>query len=305
MRRFDWTQVSEWHRDIRWWKHDGSAFKSSPRVPWRPPNCGKICKRKRREITGAAPPRAALTWMLSSFDHPQRPGATSRFGMRHSSRFCSFSLYRFCFPSPVIFPSHLLPYFFLTVSLPLYPPESIIDLCFCKASFKDMPETRWVHIIKNPPARCAAAEIEHGGGYHTDNSYNGKFCQHANYTLYRKKFPLDRKVLSKAWRCLFVHFVTHKVLKFGGNENAQSAYLVSSDSGKYCQRQILSKVLAWGEDNNNIIITNDNNNDLQNVKRVSAYPTVDSSSTLCVWEWVSLTNRLSQSLPVRVPHEEI
>lgn len=191
-------------------------FQKLPRVPRRPPNCGKICKRKRRESTGAAPPWAALTWMLSSFDHPQRPGATSRFGMRHSLRFCSFFLYCFCFLSPIIFPSHLLPYFFLTVSLPLYSPESIIDLCFCQASFKDMAKTRWVQIIKNSPAHHAAAEIEHGGGWNTDNSYNGRFCQHANYTLYRKKFPLDSKVLSTAWRCLFVQFVTHNVITFWG-----------------------------------------------------------------------------------------
>lgn len=149
------------HRMMKtWWEH----FQKLPRVPWRPPNCRKICKRKRIESTGAAPPWAALTWMLSSFDHPQRPGATSRSGMRHSSRFCSFFPLSFLLSVSCHLSFTPSPLFFLTVSLPLYSPESIIDLYFCQASFKDMPKTRWVQIIKYSPAHHAAAEIEHVGG---------------------------------------------------------------------------------------------------------------------------------------------
>lgn len=215
MRRFDWTQVSEWHRDIRWWKHDGSAFKSSP------VSHGGL-RTVERYVRGREGKSRALhlpelhspgCWALLIIHRGQVQLPDLEWDTPRD----------FVLSPSIVFAFHLLSSFLHTfslisvsVSLPLYPPESIIDLCFCKASFKDMPETRWLQIIKNSPARRAAAEIEHGGGYHTDNSYNGKFCQHANYTLYRKKFPLDRKVLSKAWRCLFVHFVTHKVLKFWG-----------------------------------------------------------------------------------------
>lgn len=138
---FNSTQISVWLRDIGWWKHVRNTFKSSPMshggLQTEQGYIRGALNWQQSESRGAALPRAALTWMLGFFDHPQRPRATSGFGIRHASWCCSLFLYTFfCYLPLVIFPSPVSPYF------PSESPSLALFLGICLARTTECPWRR-------------------------------------------------------------------------------------------------------------------------------------------------------------------